>query len=156
MISPAQIKLVQIARRQLGLEEADYRLILRNLGGVESTTKLTHRGMEDVMAFFEARGFVDRLHGPGYWQRQRDAEGGREIRLIKQLAAESAYPLAALCQRHSHHRTSELTELNAMERYELIEMLKASNNRAGNRRAAQKSAADPPDESAERTDPIPF
>jgi hypothetical protein len=151
MISAAQIKLVQIARRSLGIDEPDYRTVLRSLANVESTTKLTHRGMEAVMAYFESVGWVDRNHGRGYWTRQRDTENAREVRLIRSLAAESAYKLPALCLRHSHHRTDDVTQLDWRERYELIEMLKASN-----RRAAQQSTADPPDESAERADPIPF
>ena len=139
MISSAQIQLVQIARRSLRIDEADYRTVLRSLAGVESTTKLTHRGMEAVMAYFESVGWVDRKHGAGYWTRQRDTENAREVRLIRSLAAESIYELPALCFRHSHHRTDDVTQLDCFERYELIEMLKASNRR-NDQRAARQAA----------------
>lgn len=50
-ITAAQIKLLQVARREVGLGEEEYRNVLGLYGGVESAKKLTQKGFEKVMKF---------------------------------------------------------------------------------------------------------
>jgi hypothetical protein len=128
MPTALQIKLVQIARRQAGLEEGQYRTILRSVAGVDSCTKLSQEGFEDVMAVIESCGFTDRTHGAGYWQR-KSGDGSRRVWKIHQLAEESRYELAALCRRFSGDRTDAVEQLLPREQWMLIEMLKAAAGR---------------------------
>lgn len=53
-----KIKLVQFARRQLGMAEEDYRALLSRAAGVASSKELTVHGFESVMAEFHRMGFV--------------------------------------------------------------------------------------------------
>ncbi len=65
----AQIQLVQVAKRQLQLEDGLYRQILHAYGeGVTSCTKLSNAGLERVMAFLEGRGFRDNRRKETYWR----------------------------------------------------------------------------------------
>lgn len=51
------MRLIHVARRQLGLSEDDYRAVLALYGGVTSATELDQRGFTAVMARFEQLGF---------------------------------------------------------------------------------------------------
>lgn len=53
-----KIKLIQFARRQLGMAEEDYRALLLRAGGVTSCKELTLQGFNAVMAEFHRLGFV--------------------------------------------------------------------------------------------------
>ena len=57
MISPKRIAVVQVARQQLKLDDAQYREVLRLLGGVDSAKDLDALGFERVMLRFNALGF---------------------------------------------------------------------------------------------------
>ena len=134
MPTPQQIKLIQIARRQVGLEESAYRILLRNVANVDSCTKLGNRGVEDVMAVLEDMGFRQ-IDQPGdYWrQKVRQRESGecpeRMVRLIFALAAETKYEASGMALRHSHGRTEIVEQLEYREAYEVIEALKAIKER---------------------------
>jgi hypothetical protein len=128
-MTPAQIKILRTAVSRLGIEDGEYRLILRNLGHVDSCTRLTPEGFEDVMAHLEKRGFP----AGHYWRNKVENRGNfadsRQAWLIRKLAESSPYPLAALCKKFSAERTGEPSKLTPSEANRLVEMLKASNAR---------------------------
>jgi len=57
-ITPGQIALIHVAKKQLALEEEAYRAILKRTAGVESSRFLTLKGFEDLMAEFTRLGFA--------------------------------------------------------------------------------------------------
>jgi hypothetical protein len=56
--------LVHIAKKDLHLDEESYRQILKGVGGVESSTRLTVQGFEKVMKRFQEMGFKGLLPSP--------------------------------------------------------------------------------------------
>jgi hypothetical protein len=64
MISKAQITLLHVAKTRLGLEDEMYRAILREQGGVDSSTQLTNANFDRVMKRFEELGFVNTAKRP--------------------------------------------------------------------------------------------
>ena len=124
-----QIQIVQIARRQVGLNEPQYRLLLANVAGVASTKDLGNAAVEDVMDVLEGLGFVDSKNRAGYWGgkvRRRGSECGERMRRkIEVLASETKYPLGALVHRFSGKRTDRVEQLLPREAWNLIEGLKA-------------------------------
>jgi hypothetical protein len=56
--------LVHIAKEDLRLDEESYRQILKGVAGVESTTRLTEEGFENVMKRFQEMGFKGLLPYP--------------------------------------------------------------------------------------------
>lgn len=57
-LSPACIKQVQIARKRLNMNDADYRAMLRRVAGVSSSTELTQASFALVMDEFARLGFI--------------------------------------------------------------------------------------------------
>jgi phage gp16-like protein len=53
-----QIKLIQIAKRDLAMADDTYRDLLREIGGVESSTTLDARGRARLLDHFAKLGFV--------------------------------------------------------------------------------------------------
>ncbi len=51
-------RLIHVARRQLGMDEATYREMLKNVADVESSTELTPHGFDLIMEHLLACGFV--------------------------------------------------------------------------------------------------
>jgi phage gp16-like protein len=135
MPTKAQIQIVQIARRQVQLNEPQYRMLLANVAGVQSTKDLTNEDVERVMDVMEGMGFEDSKHGAGYWGRKAArigfAANDRMIRKIETMAAETKYPLAALVHRFSSKRTDQVQQLLPREAWQLIEALKAIIAREG-------------------------
>lgn len=130
-MTPAQIQLVQVAKRQLQLEDGLYRQILAAYGdGVKSCTDLTTVGFERVMAFFESRGFRFDGHRETYFRdlaalRDRFASP-QQVRLIQELSAKvQRYPLDSLCRRRSGGRATEPSKLTPQQAWDLIEQLKS-------------------------------
>jgi hypothetical protein len=128
-MNPGQIANVHIAKSQLKLSDGEYRLILRNLGGVESSKDLTNQSLEKLMAFFEDRGFRQKDQPQDYWRRKYHAQGQfcgeRMVHLIHQLSQQVKYPLDSLVAKASKGRTARAEELNPAEANQLVEMLKS-------------------------------
>lgn len=137
MPTTPQLKVLHVAARHVGLIQGNdavrWRLLLRNVGDVESSKQLDNAGVENVMAVLEDMGFVD-FRGPGYWGgkvRRRNCEcGERMARKIETMAAESRYPVGPMCRRMSKGRTDFVGELTPREAWELIEAYKAIEERA--------------------------
>lgn len=142
-MTKSQIILLQTARRQLRLDEAEYRLILRNVGGVDSCKDLSNQGFEDVMAFFEGRGFEYRGQASVHFRRKLETRGrvadARQLHKIAELASQTQYKLPGLCLRFSDGRTDQPEQLAPAEAHRLIEMLKAVLNRQADPPRAQDS-----------------
>ena len=86
-----QLSLIHVARRQLGLDDAEYRAILGAAAGVASASKLDTDGLAAVIRHFEARGFTPtgpRPYGERYGMAS-DAQVGR---------------LRALWAEYTHHQ----------------------------------------------------
>lgn len=58
MSHAAMVQKIQIARRQLGLDEAEYRALLKRVGKVESSRDLTDRAAVAVIDELKRLGFV--------------------------------------------------------------------------------------------------
>lgn len=56
-ITPKQIKLLHIAKRDLGLDDESYRAILARYGRTDSASNLDLAGFNHVMRYFTACGF---------------------------------------------------------------------------------------------------
>lgn len=129
MMSAKQLQLIHVAYRKAGLNDAQYRTVLRSVAGVETAKRLTQIDFENVMAVLEDSGFEDAQHGTGYWRGKVEARGSmcgeRMARKIAELAAEQRYALPALCHRFSDGRTEHVDKLRPREALRLIEMLKA-------------------------------
>lgn len=87
MLPKSKNALIQVARRQLGLSEDDYRDLLLNHGGVTKARYLSGRGFDAVMERFAQLGFVSQrtAHaGPARLNRASPAQ----VELIRALWAE--------------------------------------------------------------------
>ena len=69
-VTHRQRKLLQFARRKLGLDEAAYRDALVTLAGVTSSTDLEREGFEVMMGYFEYLGFQPLRSGPDFGKRE--------------------------------------------------------------------------------------
>ncbi len=129
MPTPLELKLIHLAYRQAGLDEAQYHLILRNVAGVESAKELTQTSLEDVMATLEDSGFRHAGKPADYWRSKVAMRGSfcgaRMEGKIKALAAQQTYDLPGLCRRFSDDRVARVDKLMPREAHRLIEALKA-------------------------------
>ena len=57
MLSKKQIAVLHVAKRDLGLDDEDYRAILARYGGCDSAADLDLLGFDHVMRYFTALGF---------------------------------------------------------------------------------------------------
>lgn len=79
---------LHVAKAKLGLDDATYRTMLVQLGGVTSSTELDGAGFEAVMGFFEWRGFSPlKTTGPDYGRRPGMASFA-QLELIRALWCE--------------------------------------------------------------------
>jgi phage gp16-like protein len=109
------VKLIHVARRELGMDEDTYRLMLRNVGGTDSTTSMEPRQLKAVVDHLKTRGFKVRAAAkPGVKptagrrpdRRQDSSESARKVRALWLFLAElgalrdpSERALAAYCKR---------------------------------------------------------
>lgn len=133
MPTKTQIQLLQIARRQLGLEEQEYRFILKTAGKVESSKLLSQFGYENVMAAVEHRGFRTTGKPDDYWRNLVELRGrfasSRQVNEIERLRPLQRYEVPALCARFSQGRTPHASKLTPREAHAMIEMMKAAAER---------------------------
>jgi len=158
MLSTPQLKLIHLARRQTGMEDADYRTGLRSIAGVESSKDLTLTSFEDILAWLESCGFRD-TRGERYWRdlvdRRSRAANPRQMHIINALAAQLAakqvtYPLKFFVLQMSGQRTDKAEHLTPHEAEQVIEALKAISRRPARPEPARPEAAKP----AEKKNPV--
>ena len=111
-LTAKHIRILHVAKRQLGLSDDTYRDALRLHGRVESSIQLDLAGFKAVMTYFEGCGFVSTANRRNYGARKGMATAA-QIGLIRALWAEwtngtgTDKSLAAFLQRHygvSHAR----------------------------------------------------
>jgi hypothetical protein len=148
MATKGQIIAIQTAKRALKLSDPAYRMILRNVGGVESSTLLTNEAFDQVMAVFEESGFQSHPAGPTYWRDKAARGGDRAAWKLRQLAGQTGIDAEGFSARMSKKRTRTPESLTPRERYNAIEGLK---------KIAQRDGADAvPLLTPEVLDDIPF
>ncbi|MEH3147260.1 MAG: regulatory protein GemA [Methylobacterium frigidaeris] len=140
-ITPKQLRLAQVARKQSGIEEDRYYRVLRDFGGVVSASDLDRRGFDLVLAFMEAEGF-DREPAsstlPAFGRRPGFATP-EQIELIRSLwrkwsgksaeaGADVEAGLNAWLERY--HQASSLRFLTAERAGKVITALRAMGRRA--------------------------
>lgn len=83
MISKPKTSLIQVARHQLGLEDDDYRTILRSIAGVESSRDLDEKGFAAVMHHFNRLGFESTSKKRNFGDRAGMATPGQVAKIRK-------------------------------------------------------------------------
>jgi hypothetical protein len=147
-MTPNQIKIIHVAVREARLTDGAYRVLLKNVGGVDTSVNLSQAGLEDVMAVLEDQASQypwDAAAWGGrpadYWRqkvaRRGSAAGDRMVHFIKDLARGGRYVLGTLCLRFSDYRTDQVEKLRPREAWKLIEMLKAARERETRRAETQ-------------------
>ncbi len=87
-LQPKRVRLIQVARKALGLDEEAYRAILRDHGGVDSATALTNAGFDRVMDRFRYLGFVSDKRKASFSPNDRAGMAtAAQIALIRELWA---------------------------------------------------------------------
>jgi hypothetical protein len=129
-----QYSILHIAKKQCGLSDDAYRMVLKNTGGAYSATQLDNASFERVMAVMESQGFIDSVHGAGYWTSKSGQRGSgmaneRTVDHIVRLAKSCRYCVPAMCEKFSGGRTPYPEKLSSGEAWKLIEMMKAANGR---------------------------
>ena len=141
-----QLRLLHLAARQAGLDETDYRLVLKNCAGVASSKNLDQAGFEDVLALFEERGYRDAGKPEDYWRSKVATRGslcGARMEFkINELAGKQTYALSGLRRRFSNERTERVDRLSSGEAYRLVEALKEIIEREAATPAAQQAGSD--------------
>ena len=74
------IKLVHVARRELGLDEPTYRAILQAQGGTESLSAMTNGQIDKVLTYLKSQGFKGRRARAD--RKQADNPDARKIRAL--------------------------------------------------------------------------
>jgi hypothetical protein len=98
---------IHIAKKQLGMEDADYRAMLDGRYGVDSAGKLDIKQLDDLLRFLSRRGFQApaRRRGDRAAPAQRDYDRSALMGKIEALLAETANapgPVRALGLRPGH------------------------------------------------------
>ncbi|RQW45316.1 regulatory protein GemA [Novosphingobium sp. LASN5T] len=123
-----RLKLVQIARKALGLDDEAYRAILRNYGGVESSADLDDRGFARVMDRFRYLGFVSDKRAAAFSPHDRiGMASAAQISMIRDLWAANTdgAPEAALNRwLDGHFHISALRFLTDVKARKVIGALK--------------------------------
>lgn len=88
-MTPDRHRLLAVARKRLGIEEADWRELLAEYGGVSSSRDLDSSGFDCVTARLRQLGFTSDYWKAGFGER-RDMASPHQIHLINALWLEAA------------------------------------------------------------------
>lgn len=124
------VKLIHVAKRELGLDEETYRLMLQNVGDAESTMRMELRQLQAVVDHMKTKGFKVRSAGYSRPDRRQDnSHSARKVRalwlFLHQLGAvrdPSERALAAYCKRIA--KVDDLHWARHDQLHDLIETLK--------------------------------
>lgn len=86
-LAPDKLRLIQVAKRQLGMEDADYRVLLARAAGVTSSRELTEAGFRQVMDAFARLGFTSTSAATNFGRREGFASAG-QVATIRRLWGE--------------------------------------------------------------------
>ena len=134
-IKPRLIRLIHIAKQQVGMSDNDYRALLANVSrGKTSSKDLTAEQLETVLRHMKAQGFVATVKTPDGRERYRNLPNQqKKIRSLwlelheagaVRIAAESA--MFAFCKKHGGEKWHK--DADAMR--DIIERLKKWRDRA--------------------------
>ncbi len=128
-ISVKQLKLLHVAKRELNLEDEDYRAILARYGRVDSSSDLDGRGFNAVMKYFTALGFRSTWTKRTYGERAGMASPA-QVDLIRSLwrdfsGKEDPSDMALHAWLDKHHHVTALRFVNTEKASKVIHSLKA-------------------------------
>lgn len=105
-VTTSQLALIHVAKKDLGLQDEDYRNILELYGGVSSAKHLTLEGFERVMSHLERLGFKSTNAKPPAHAPRRDPDGSpypAQLKMIEhhfeQLGFDEAERRQGFCRR---------------------------------------------------------
>ncbi len=139
-LPPAKIALLHVARKRLAMEEADYRLLLLRVAGVESSRDLSAAGFRAVMEAFASLGFTSDSAAAHFGRREGMATPGQVVairRLWRDFTGCEGTDASLGKWLHKHWRVSALRFLPAEAAPKVILALRAMCSR---REAAPKVA----------------
>lgn len=85
-IRDREIKLIHVARRELGLDDETYRAMLQTVAGVKSSSDLDWQGRKKVLDHFKAKGFkVKSKAAPGKPAKPNQDAADPQYRKIRAL-----------------------------------------------------------------------
>ena len=125
MLSTAQIKLAQTARRAAGLTDDEWRAVLES-HGVDSTTKLDNKSLNQILGHLKKFGFKPRRGGV-----KIEAYRDKQLKLIKTLVETMGRPWPEYANAISRQicRVSHVKFLDQAQRGKLIYALKLQHRR---------------------------
>lgn len=85
MVATKRIAVVHVARRTLGMDDATYRRVLQERGGVDSAKDLDDEGFAAVMEYFTACGFRSTWTKRTFGPERPGRASPRQIEMIKGL-----------------------------------------------------------------------
>jgi hypothetical protein len=153
-----QKTLAHIAKSQIGWNDPQYRLVLRNAGVRPHGGKVSAAGpfndnaaFERFMAIAERSGFIDSKNGQGYWSNQVERQKARIHYRILDLAGRAVAAriveagfLAGYVERMTQERpqgpTRELSDCDWEYSFNILEGLKAWTNREARTRGISLGA----------------
>lgn len=135
-ISPAQLRLLQLARKRIGLPDHRWYGLLQDYGGVVSAADLDRRGFDLCMAFLEAEGFDREPLAPAApaFGRRPGFASPEQVELIRALwrewtgsgaEAEATVEAGLNAWLERYHRASSLRFLTSAVAGKVITSLKA-------------------------------
>lgn len=83
-MTPNQLSVIHLAKKQLGLDDDTYRAVLKTHGGVESSKDLDAAGFEAVMRYFKRCGFESTWRKRNFGDRTGMASA-RQVDFIRKL-----------------------------------------------------------------------
>ncbi|KQP48973.1 regulatory protein GemA [Methylobacterium sp. Leaf108] len=147
-ITPAQLRLLHVARKRNAMQDARYYGMLQDYGGVVSATDLDRRGFDLCMAFLETEGFDREPVAPAAslapaFGRRPGFASPDQVELIRTLWRQWSRPAgerdAAIeaglnVWLERYHRASSLRFLTSAGAGKVITALRAMKTRAQNKR----------------------
>lgn len=130
MINNKQKAILHIAKAQLGLSEEQYREILKEHGGAESSVQLDDFGFDKVLRFFVKMGFKKKTAGRhgGRPLPEFSSEGQRKV-LYHLMEDLDWWPSRLIGFVKKMTGKERVEELSGKEAQRVIEALKAMRNR---------------------------
>lgn len=85
MLEPSKIKLIHHAIRNLGMTDEDYRIMLRRIGGVESSKALDEAGFDAVMMELKRLGFTSSHRVIAFGGERPGMASDRQLDMVRSL-----------------------------------------------------------------------
>ncbi|MEW6708288.1 MAG: regulatory protein GemA [Candidatus Riflebacteria bacterium] len=87
-----ELAMIHLAKKELGLDEDLYRLVLKQNCGVESAADLDEQGRRKLLAFFRSKGWSRADHSNGKPHNFNEPSRARLMSKIEALLAEAKRP----------------------------------------------------------------